>query len=395
MNFSQKHHRQSGAVSLFVVIFAALLMTIVTVGFIQLMLKDQQQATTSDLSQSAYDSALAGVEDAKRLLLLDQSCQNGTAASTINCTAITSALTPAPGQDETDCDTLSAAGIVGETDNETIIQQSTGDSTLDQAYTCVKIGMNTDDYKGDLAVNESAVVPLQGASEFDTVVVSWFNKDDIAANTNALDIGFPSAAGNVNLPPIGDQWQFNYPSLMRTQFMQTGGSFSLSDFDNGQNGNRSNTNTLFMYPSEAGLDDMNFATDARRNPNNAPQLARCEDSLVNSEYACSVAIRLPNPIDNNTANRNAFLHLNALYNSAHYKVELRRGLTPVQFNRVQPIVDSTGRANDAFRRVQARVELKSDFTYPDAAIDVEGDLCKNFTITDNDSGYSNSTTCTP
>lgn len=150
-----------------------------------------------------------------------------------------------------------------------------------------------------------------------------------------------------------------------------------------------------MYPSETGLDNMDFATDARRNPNNAPQLARCNDSLAANEYACSVTLRLPNPIDNNAANRNAFLHLNALYNSAHYKVELRRGATPVQFNRVQPIVDSTGRANDAFRRVQARVELKSDFTYPDAAIDIEGDLCKNFTITDNDSGYSNSTTCTP
>lgn len=400
MNHQQKHqsyYRQSGAVSLFVVIFAALLMTVVTVGFVQLMLKDQQQATTSDLSQSAYDSAQAGVEDAKRLLLLDQQCQNNTAASTVNCAAIASALTPASGQSETACDTLAKAGLVGENNHETIIQQNESDNAakLDQAYTCVRVGVDTDDYRGEVATNESNVIPITGVSEFDSVELSWFSRDDISTTTNNPDIGFPTVGSDVSLPPVGSKWKATYPPLMRTQLMQMGESFKLSDFDDSQAGNKSDANTLFLYPSATGLTNKDFALDARRNATAVPQQVKCNTSFVNGEYACTATIALPAPIDGNTNQRNAYLRLSGLYNGAHYKIRLKKGGDYVKFNRVQPEVDATGRANDMFRRIKARVELKGDFTYPDAAVDLEGNLCKNFTITDAEDGYRGTTTCNP
>jgi Tfp pilus assembly protein PilX len=392
----QIRERQTGAVSLFVVIFAALLMTIVTVSFVQLMIKDQQQATLSDLSQSAYDSAQAGVEDAKRLLLLDQSCKNGTAASAVNCSAIANALVPVVGQSETSCDTLARSGIVSETNDETIIQQSEGDASdqLDQAYTCVKIRVNTDDYRGDVGVNESDVVPIRGVSAFDTVELSWFSRDDVSADTNDLTVGFPSTGADVSLPPVGNKWQFNYPPLMRTQLMQLGSGAPLTDFDSSQPGNKSNANTLFLYPTENGLTEKDFALDARRSPSNAPQPIKCNDSFVTGEFACKVTLHLPAPINGSNDNRNAFLRLTALYNKAHYKITLKNGSEIVKFDQVQPEVDSTGRANDLFRRILARVELKGDFTYPEAAVDMTGNLCKNFMITDQEAGYQ-AATCTP
>ncbi len=52
------------------------------------------------------------------------------------------------------------------------------------------------------------------------------------------------------------------------------------------------------------------------------------------------------------------------------------------FNGVQPVIDVTGRANNMFRRVLARVELSGSFVYPEAAVDMKNDLCKNFSVTD-------------
>jgi Tfp pilus assembly protein PilX len=391
-----RQFKQQGVVSLFVVIFAALLMTVVTVGFVQLMIKDQRQATSSDLSQSAYDSAQAGVEDAKRLLLLDQACRNNTASPSVNCLAITNALTPIAGGSETTCDTLSRAGIVNGTTDETIIQQSDGDtaSKLNQAYTCVKVVVNTDDYKGQIDVNQSDIVPITGASDFDRVEVSWFSREDVSTASSNPTVDLPVSGTDISLPAVGSTWAQNRPTLLRAQLMQLGGGFKLSEFDREVDG-KSNANTLFLYPSRIGVTDKAFAIDGRQSNVNAPQLIRCNLDFSSSEYACKAILQLPVPVDGNVAQRNAYLRLTGLYNGAHYSLRLMNGATYVKFNGVQPQVDSTGRANDMFRRVKARIELTGDFTYPEAAIDMQGNLCKNFTITDADSGYVPSATCTP
>jgi hypothetical protein len=59
----------------------------------------------------------------------------------------------------------------------------------------------------------------------------------------------------------------------------------------------------------------------------------------------------------------------------------------MKFSGVQSIVDSTGRANDLFRRVEARLEMiDTYFPMPDAALTLSGDgnnLNKSFYVTNN------------
>lgn len=360
--------------------FTALLLTIITVSFVQLMVKDQQQATYSDLSESAYDSAMAGVEDAKRALLMRLDCDG---LSTTECDRVNSAFSDS----DKKCTTLSETFGGSVTDGETAIQQnnSSDDRKLDQAYTCVKITPDTTNFIGKIESSETAtLIPLRSTEPFNRIVVKWHQREGGGAvnRTSSTDL------------PAAEAWPANRPALLRAQLINGKNSFSLSDLDNS-----GYSNALFLYPSSSAAGatrvlPLNFVLDARRG-GASPHPVLCRATVASGDYACEVAIT----IDTNPSvvipggSQTAFLNLIAFYNATDFQVELLNNNSLVKFEGVQPEVDSTGRANDLFRRVISRVELNNTFRYPVAALETRDNLCKHFTVTTNGSDYSNA--CAP
>jgi Tfp pilus assembly protein PilX len=389
--------KQRGAVSLFIVIFTMLLMTVVTISFIRIMLQDQQQASNLDLSQSAYDSAQAGVEDAKRAILQYQSiCAADTSVAQTDCKAAEARV-----GSQTCNQGLSGIQTVGTGEVKVQQTQSTGDAALDQAYTCVTVQLQTPDYLGSLEANASKVIPLivPDGRTFNTVTLKWFTQQDLGStNTFAVDL-LPSGS---TIFPLAGNWPTNRPSLMRAQLIQLGSSFTLANLD-ASSTTESDANTLFLYPTATPANTSKlFNTDPHTLPKSTgvgPQAVTCLSSLTAGGYACSVTITLPRPFgatanSNGTIPRTAYLRVSGFFNKTNYSVSLAQGATAVPFDAVQPQVDSTGRANDLFRRVQSRIDIV-DPAYPDAAVDITGGFCKNFTITDNTADYSAPNTCTP
>lgn len=386
INIRQTSTRQ-GAVSLFIVVFATLLLSVVVLGFVRLMIKDQQQASTLDLSQSAYDSAQAGVEDAKRALLRYQTICSGSDAS--SCASVLSDIT------SSQCNTA-LKNIVDISGKEVQVRQNVGDVKLDQAYTCVTIQLNTPDFLGILQSGQSKVIPLSSTTKYDSVLVEWYSKEDISSSDSSVDLQ------NVTTALLSQEdWSTNRPSLLRAQFMQVGNNFSLSDFDANQSGSISDANTLFLYPvgqSKASVSSPTTISiavkDGRRTTTGSPERVWCSGTLTSGGYACRALLQLPEPIGGGS--RTALLRLSAFYNKTNYRVSLldNGGTKKALFNAVQPEIDSTGRANDLFRRVKMRVELQDiNFAYPEAAIDTTGNICKSFFVTDSEQDYSSN--CTP
>lgn len=367
---------QTGAVSIFAVIFSAMLLTILTVGFIKLMISDQQQASSNDLSQSAYDSAIAGVEDAKRLIKLahegDETAQD------------------ALSNHSSDCRVIALGGIGGSPSaTETVIRtNSSAENSFDQAYTCVKINMLTNDYLYESNEGRGQIIPLKSNGDFNKIVIEWFTEDD-------LSLGATISEPPADLPPKAS-WGENTPPLIRVQLITPGTGFSIDSLDSANA-----SQTTFLKPESivggavAGsaismTPDVKSRATAGETINNSFEPIICSSGLeANGGYSCRVELKLSSDsgmyssrVITAEASNTAFLRLNTIYRDANVRVQLMNNSDVVSFNGVQPAVDSTGRASSLFRRVEARLRMGDDFPYPDGSVDIMNSLCKNFAVTD-------------
>lgn len=384
-----KHNSQKGAVSIFIVVFAAILIVTITVAFVRIMITGQEQATANDLSTSALDSAYAGVEDAKRLLVLHEKCLTDPAPAA-SCSTINTAMT-LDVNGSTKCTTLSDSGLVAADGAEVILQTSDNDKLLDQAYTCVKITPDTKDYIASLKTDESRLVPLKSKSVFSSIEIQWYSQK------NFQDAQTPGSFTDVVLDtnsilPKKSSWSIFTPALMRLQFLKAGQSgFKLTDLEN-----NTNNASLFLRPSSVGRNQgLSFSSDSRHTVASPSILELITCVTPARGYACSAKIGLVGSVQPGDT---AFLRVVPIYNTKPVTFRVCLGSCSeddnVLFDGVQPKIDSTGRADDYFRRVESRVEfLPNNMPDIDAAVGVAGNLCKNFEVGDTVRDYVNY--CTP
>jgi hypothetical protein len=347
-----------------------MLLTIVTIGFIKLMIMDQRQSSNNDLSQSAYDAALAGVEDAKRVVR---------AAQTGNIQAAGVLSGPI------NCNMVAASGVVGgSSSGETIIKTGTdAGKKFDQAYTCVKITMKSQDFIYKSIEEKSQIVPLRATGSFNKISIEWYRRDD-ESNLNGANAANTEISTSGDLPAKSN-WNANSPQLMRVQLINPGSTFNLAALD-------STGVTSFLRPnvlrsdvaSQNGtavsgkISDHPRSTDGNEH-NNGTSVVSCSKTFkFSGEYSCKAVIDVDEiPAGSETA----FLRLLPIYKGGSVKISLQKtDGTIVNFDGVQPIVDSTGRASDLFRRVEARLQIGDDFAYPNNAVELKNSLCKDFSV---------------
>lgn len=376
---SQRIISQRGGVSIFVVIFAILLFSVITLSFASVMQKELQRSVDGELSQSALDSALAGVEDAKRAIA---KCDKAPASA--GCDKIYN----------NDCKAIPRVGIAGSvSEKETKIQREVSSvdtgADVNLAYTCVTMTDKVPNYEGKTdAEGGSISVPLRGESEVRKIRVEWHaDKDFNAGFTSSGDCKKDEAKALCRK----DQWA-KMPALIRAQLVVVpGSSFSLSDLDD------NSAKMMFLRPIEGSATGTNIVSHqigsfsnlatpggiaANAVSPNTPLSALCRLSS-SANYKCAVDLELPSSKYIPANSKLSMLRLTTMYNKSSLRVTmLDASNNPINFLGVQTIVDSTGRANDVFRRVEARLEPRSfkDMAIPDYAMDLGGSLCKDFSV---------------
>jgi len=371
MRNQEVSQQEEGAVAIFIVIFFALLLSVITLGFVRLTTQDQQQALVTDLSQSAFDSAEAGVEDAKRALIQYRKTCNIALGGT-QCQAYVNAFKA------NKCDTLSGdlsgqLGLSVDGQGAVRVVTNTADTTLQQSYTCLKVDLSTADYIRKLEANTSDLVPLRGNAQFNAVTINWFIAAD-AGLAPGSQYTLPALGGDYSpteLPSV-ERWGQATPPVMRVQLIEHDkDSFSQAQLEN-------DSSTLFLYPSDSGgvaNNEVAFTRYARKSPNEPVQITCTKDT---GGYACSATLRLTGGLTL-TPNKLAYLRVTPLYKGSTFQLQLNGG--DVSFDGVQPSVDSTGRANDVFRRVQSRIRFdEATGGYPENALDTTSDICKDFAV---------------
>lgn len=409
---------RKGVASLYVVLFATMLFGVIVLSFVRIIFSEKTQTSNSDLSRSAYDSAMAGVEDAKMMINRYYKCLSNSSSSECDIFKKDGVKVDPSTIFNGDCE--DSTGVVdfplkrlvlgpGSSESEVKIQESSSDgNNTEQAYTCVIIKNTASDYRSTLTSdNRIRVVPLSlshtdsslvfdnggeatDIKDVDRITFSWYSQ---ANNSSEINLNSDKSFPSYTKKPI--------PPVISLTLLRANGNIDPAQFS--EHSSYLNS-TMILMPSSnsSAIDEISWdiinwsacankgscpiAADIKTNYSNEPFPIKCSES--NSDFICSVSLT---NLDFQ-ANDNVALAISLPYGDAitDFAVNLYRetGGDPIaiNFKNAQITIDSTGRANQLVRRVETRLDT-SDlfFPYPQFALELTGSdaLTKSFWITNN------------
>ena len=392
---------KTGAASFYIVAFSTLILVIIAASFATAIVSQIVRSSNDDLSQSAYDAALAGIEDAKLAFNNYWNCiKDGTvydkttlsSGEEVTCQDIVYWMEHDAVEDG-GCDMV--GHILGRIDKD-VTDSAIGvpveegeNNNMEQAYTCTIIKTRLADYRATLSPSENyrVISPEfddgKTAKDVSYVKLNWYlNNSETVYNYDNSEKGkvsFPSLNAEVPVPP-----------MMAVQLIQTADSFSLGQLNGKNEGANTDRAAVYLVPVDGenqasmtttsgdtfvgiygqqtvfeGLEQkteyMNYLSPAQIAGTNdhskdLPFTVRCEKD---TEYACSTMMKLPEPI-NGQRNKNTFALIVSLpygQPETDFSVEFydKYGGS-LTLGRTQIAIDSTGRANDLYRRIETRLE---------------------------------------
>ena len=339
-------HKQSGFVAIIAAAILMIIMTLITIGFTQVMQREQRQALDRHLSSQAFYAAETAINDAYRYVLSKQEANQ-----------IVS--------EKTTCD------VSGAEWNNGLI--SSGDTNV--SYSCLLIDPTPTalEFNNSITESQSKIFPIQPKSgaKIQSITFQWNGTDGTNEIKNIAEDCTPPADGSIrDLPST----RLSAVPLLRIDLINipADGADNITR-DKLENGSAH----FFLYPqNNCGGTTVSFA-------NLIPPPERDTGRIVDvncdptANYSCEITI---NGIAGQNSNR-MYARVRSIYGNANLRVTATDN-SPSQFKFVgaQTVVDATGKANDVVRRVKAYLSTTGTYPTPEYVLQATQGICKDLEI---------------
>lgn len=335
-----RQSNQQGMVSILVTMILMLVISLIVLGFGQISRREQRESLDQQLSTQAFLAAESGVNAAFHAI------QTQTGGSV---------------QEKTQCGPDSDAGSPYSAANMNTDLPADGGDTIG-SYTCLLITTQLKDISQAVAADGSAVtVPLHpDSTPIRSLQFSW-TQDSTITNTDLNRCTSGSSVPSLGSLPVSGAWGCPY-GLLRVDLVPTD-SVTRQDLLNNQT-------TFFLYPSRTGPTSLSYGSAKGAVHTMSCTLNACTVKLTN----------LP------AGNFNYSMRLSAVYVGGTVDITATdtpsgNGGTQLILKDAQVLIDSTGKAQDVLRRVQARVALTSPSgTGTTYALQSGSSICKRFGV---------------
>ena len=323
---------QQGIASILVAGIFVVIISLIVTSFALLMRREQRQALDKQLSTQAYYAAESGVNAAVKAL------DNNASVSNSDCSKT----------------------------NDVLGSNDLGDGLQ---YTCVLIDNDPGELVYSPVSTEKSTILKLNAPGADTINISW---QDSANNENYVTAadGHP-LSNNSSIGPLRDEvWQ---SGVLRVSLMPITQPITREKLIK-------ETQTLFLYPNlnttagrigthqfSASPAGQGVFVDGECNPANG-------GTNPDMPYDCNMKITNLPGVDS------YYIRLKSILSTHSVQITANGDGNQIQLPGTQAVIDATGKANDVLRRIQVRVPLNADYSYPEFGLETTNAICKDLEL---------------
>lgn len=314
---------QDGFASIVIAMILILILSLVTVGFAQLMRNNQTQALNKQISSQAYYAAESGINDAQDAINAAE--QNSTFLSKTSCNS-------------------SVPKAYSSYFNSQVGKNA--------SYTCLLINPAPKSVPYTISTSAPTVTELTGTTSpgnntvpINTITIKWQAASGSSSGTA------PTCSSDCF--PQASQWK--YTGVLRVALTPLS-NLSRSNLIN-------NTYTAFLYPSASG-GSATYATSA-----NSGKIigGNCNSS------SCSVTI-------SGLSSANYILSMRAIYSPVQISVSANGASGSLQIENAAYMVDATGKSQNELKRIRAYIPAHNNYPVPSFALQTAGGICKQLEV---------------